>query len=169
MSCSRAFACRRSVCSFGIGTASFSQQFVDGRKHRRGVRELGKHDQTHRQKRRAAGDRGIDHREHAIGVRAHVRSFERIGQSRSGRRRRNSGWESYCVGFYCSRPQLLALRSLAICAPQAPFPSNLNFDQFSRIPDRGPRTANSRISRDSSRAAIPPTSLLTTRVLYRSR
>ena len=49
MSCSRAFACSRSVCSLGIGTASFSQQFGDGREDRRGVGELREDDEPHRQ------------------------------------------------------------------------------------------------------------------------
>jgi hypothetical protein len=48
--------------------------FEDGRR----VCELRKDNETHGQKRRCARDRGVDHREHAIGVRAHRASIEWI-------------------------------------------------------------------------------------------
>ena len=53
-------------------------QLLDGRKHGRRVRELREHDETNRQERRAARNGGVDHREHAIRVRAHLRSIQRI-------------------------------------------------------------------------------------------
>ena len=81
MSCSRALRCSRSVCSLGIGTASRSSSSLHGREDRRGVRELRKHDEPHRQERRAAGDGRVDHRQHAVGVGAHLRAVERIGWS----------------------------------------------------------------------------------------
>ena len=80
MPCSRALRARRSVCSFGIGTASLSISSPHGRKHGRRMRELREHDEPHRQERRAAGDGRVDHRQHAVGVRAHVRAVERIRQ-----------------------------------------------------------------------------------------
>jgi hypothetical protein len=48
--------------------------------HRRGMREFRKDDETDRQKRRAAFDRGIDHLKHAVGVRAHLPPLDRIWQ-----------------------------------------------------------------------------------------
>ena len=56
------------------------EQLGDGREDRRGVRELGEHDEPHRQERRAAGHRRIDHRQHAIGVGAHLRAVDRVGE-----------------------------------------------------------------------------------------
>ena len=56
------------------------EQLRDRREHRRGVRELWEHDEPHRQERRAAGDRVIDHRDDAIGVGAHAIAMQRIRQ-----------------------------------------------------------------------------------------
>ena len=67
------------MCSLGIGTASRSRSSGDGREDRRGVREFRKDDEPDRQKRRAADDGRIDHRQHAVGVRAHLPAIERIG------------------------------------------------------------------------------------------
>ena len=87
------------MCSFGIGTASLSSSSRDGREDRRRVRELRKHDEPHRQERRAAGDRRVDHRQHAVGVRAHLRRDRADWRSRSGRRRRRSGCGVIGVGL----------------------------------------------------------------------
>ena len=56
------------------------KQLLHGLKHRRGMREFWKDDQTDRQERRAAFDRGIDHLKHAVGVRAHLPPLDRIWQ-----------------------------------------------------------------------------------------
>ena len=54
--------------------------------HGRRVRELREHNETHGQKRRRARNRGIDHREHSIGVRTHRTSIEWIREIRLTRR-----------------------------------------------------------------------------------
>jgi hypothetical protein len=64
------------------------QQFRDSREHRRGVREFRKDDEPDRKERRAAGDGGIDHGEHAVRIRSHLIAMDGIGQVRlTGRRR----------------------------------------------------------------------------------
>jgi hypothetical protein len=55
-------------------------QFGHGGEDRRGVGELGEDDQAHRQERGAAADRGVDHRQHPVGVGAHLRPLDRIGE-----------------------------------------------------------------------------------------
>jgi hypothetical protein len=46
------------------------------------MRKLRKHYESHRQKRRRARDSRIDHREHAIRVRAHPAPIDRIRKIR---------------------------------------------------------------------------------------
>ena len=53
-------------------------QLGDRREDRRRVRELGKDHEPHGQERRGAGERLVDHRQHAIGVRAHVGTGKRV-------------------------------------------------------------------------------------------
>ena len=105
MSCSRAFATSRSVCSLGIGTASFCEQLRDASRtpaRRARTRET-----------RPAAPAGtarcppprIDHRQHAIGVGAHLRRDRSDWRSRSGtpRRRSEGTWSRSSV-----RPAALA-------------------------------------------------------------
>ena len=54
------------------------QQFLHGRKNRGGMRELGEHDEAHRKKRCAAGHRRINHLQHPVGVRPHLRPIGRV-------------------------------------------------------------------------------------------
>src|SRR5436189_3195421 len=44
------------------------------------MRELGKHDEADRQEWSAAGERRVDHRQHPVGVGAHRRPVERVGE-----------------------------------------------------------------------------------------
>ena len=81
MSCSRAFACEPLGVLVRNRHGELVEQLGDGREDRRRMRELRKHNEPHRQERRAARDRRIDHRQHAVGVRAHLRAIERIGRS----------------------------------------------------------------------------------------
>jgi hypothetical protein len=61
-------------------------EFFHARIDRRRVRELGKHDEPHRQERAAAADGSVDHRQHAIGVGAHIGACRRVRQVRLARR-----------------------------------------------------------------------------------
>jgi len=54
------------------------KQLLHRLKYRRGVGEFREHDQAHRQKRRAAGDRRIDQAQHPIGVGAHLTPVDGI-------------------------------------------------------------------------------------------
>ncbi len=56
----------------------FAPQFVNRRKYRRRVGKLGKHDETHRQKRCGARNSRVDHRDHPLGVAVHRPPVERI-------------------------------------------------------------------------------------------
>ena len=56
------------------------EQLLHRLKNRRGMREFWKDDESDRQKRRAAFDRGIDHLQHAVGIRSHLPPFDRIWQ-----------------------------------------------------------------------------------------
>ena len=88
MPCSRALRSSRSVCSFGTGSASLSSSSPTVAKTGAACANSGKHDQAHRQERRAAGDRRIDHRQHPVGVLAHRQPIEGIGEvGLAGRRR----------------------------------------------------------------------------------
>jgi hypothetical protein len=55
-------------------------QLIDGRKDRRGVRELGKDHEPDGKKGRAARDRRIYHVEHAVGVFSHLPALYRVRQ-----------------------------------------------------------------------------------------
>ena len=57
-------------------------QFRSSLEDRRRVRKLRKYDQSHRQKRRRARDCRINHRKHAIRVRAHPAPIDRIRKIR---------------------------------------------------------------------------------------
>ena len=56
------------------------EQLGDGWKDRRRVGELREHHEPDRQERRAPRDCRVDHREHAVGVRAHLTPVERVGE-----------------------------------------------------------------------------------------
>ena len=56
------------------------EQLPHARIHGRRMRELREHDEPHREEGRAPGDRRVDHREHAVGVLAHVGAVGRIDQ-----------------------------------------------------------------------------------------
>jgi hypothetical protein len=54
------------------------EELAHGRENRRRVRKLRKDDEPHRQKRCAARDREVDHRQHPVGVRVHAIAIEGI-------------------------------------------------------------------------------------------
>ena len=90
MSCSRALRVEPIGVLVRDRHGELVEQLLDGREHRRRVRELRKHDQPHRQERRAAGDGG-SRSSRACGrcCRASARGRAGFGD-RSGTRRRRS-------------------------------------------------------------------------------
>ena len=70
----------------GVFVGNFDGEFVDQFlrtfKHRSCVSKFRKDNQSHRKKRRGPSDRRIDHRQHAIGVRAHLFALDWICQVR---------------------------------------------------------------------------------------
>ena len=81
MSCSRALRVEPVGVLVGNRHGELVGAARDGRKDRRRVRELRKHDEPDRQERRRAGDRRVDHREHAIGVRRICRRSSGLAKS----------------------------------------------------------------------------------------
>ena len=168
MPCSRAFACSRSVCSLGIGHRQLVDELLDGGKDRRRMRELGKHDQSNRQERRAARRR--PHRSSpACDPCSRASAIDRAGWAdRSGMRRRNSGWD---WSWYCLLLSLLAGPSASAqlgftCATARPrrslgeggHPRSL---ALRRSKTRSPRAGRRRFHQFTN----SPIALLTTRVL----
>ena len=95
MPCSFAFACDAVGVLVGDGHGQLLQRARRAvAKTGRRVRELGEDDEPHGQERRGSRHRGVDHREHAVGVGPHLRDGRSGSAGRSGRRRRSSGWAS---------------------------------------------------------------------------
>src|SRR6185436_18521671 len=64
----------------GDGHGQLLDQLGHGDEDGRGVRELGEDDEPDGKERGRPRYRGVDHRQHAVGVRAHLSAVDRVGQ-----------------------------------------------------------------------------------------